>query len=136
MVINPDMPDKYKNETDYRKIPREYLNPNIPTGRGIIKWNAFKTIPEQYEILASYIENQNKIDKPILSVDQLDQLNIIVNQKLQDNSLCEVLYYNDGYIDRVLGYIDTINVQEKYVKLYSESEVVTKIKLDMILEIR
>ncbi|MFW2424661.1 MULTISPECIES: hypothetical protein [Staphylococcus] len=24
------MPDKYKNETDYRKIPREYLNSRIP----------------------------------------------------------------------------------------------------------
>ena len=22
-----DAPDKYKNETDHRKIPREYLNP-------------------------------------------------------------------------------------------------------------
>lgn len=39
------MPDKYKNETDYRKIPREYLNPRIPKGRGIVKWQAFKTMP-------------------------------------------------------------------------------------------
>ncbi len=31
------MSDKYKNETDYRKIPREYLNPRIPQGRGMVK---------------------------------------------------------------------------------------------------
>lgn len=34
MIPNPNAPDKYKYETDYRKIPREYLNPRIPQGRG------------------------------------------------------------------------------------------------------
>ena len=29
MLINTNVPDKYKYETDYRKIPREYLNPKI-----------------------------------------------------------------------------------------------------------
>lgn len=36
-LINPDAPDEYKYETDYRNIPREYLNPKIPQGRGIVK---------------------------------------------------------------------------------------------------
>ncbi|PTE69540.1 hypothetical protein BUY46_02120 [Staphylococcus devriesei] len=39
MIINPDAPDEYKYETDYRKIPREYLNPNIPEGRRNVKWS-------------------------------------------------------------------------------------------------
>lgn len=25
-------------ETDYRNIPREMLDKNIPTGRGMVKW--------------------------------------------------------------------------------------------------
>lgn len=37
-IINPNAPDEYKYETDYRKIPREYLDQNIPQGRGKIKW--------------------------------------------------------------------------------------------------
>ncbi|MDN8759839.1 YolD-like family protein, partial [Staphylococcus aureus] len=45
---------------DYRKIPREYLNARIPKGRGMVKWQAFKTVPEQYEILEQYIKDQNK----------------------------------------------------------------------------
>lgn len=36
-IINPNMPEPYKYETDYRNIPREYLNPRIPTGRGTEK---------------------------------------------------------------------------------------------------
>ena len=52
---------------DYRKIPREYLNARIPKGRGMVKWQAFKTVPEQYEILEQYIKDQNKIPMPLLS---------------------------------------------------------------------
>lgn len=40
-IINPDMPEEFQNETDYRNIPREYLNPRIPQGRGMIKWAPF-----------------------------------------------------------------------------------------------
>ena len=35
------IPDQYKHETDYRNIPREYLDTNIPQGRGMIKWAPF-----------------------------------------------------------------------------------------------
>ena len=35
------IPKQYEDETDYRKIPREYLNFNIPRGRGFVKWIAF-----------------------------------------------------------------------------------------------
>lgn len=35
------IPEEYKNETDYRKIPRKYLNPRIPQGVGIVKWAPF-----------------------------------------------------------------------------------------------
>lgn len=55
-MINPNAPDKY--EMDYRKIPREYLNARIPKGRGMVKWQAFKTVPEQYEILEQYIKDR------------------------------------------------------------------------------
>lgn len=74
-VIKPDAPDEYKYETDYRKIPREYLNPSIPKGRHMVKWQAFKTLPEQYEQLEQYIQDQNKIDRPSLSDYQLNDLN-------------------------------------------------------------
>nr|WP_168543897.1 hypothetical protein [Staphylococcus epidermidis] len=40
-MINPNAPDKYKYEMDYRKIPREYLNARIPKGRGMVKWQPF-----------------------------------------------------------------------------------------------
>ncbi|MDW8564370.1 hypothetical protein [Staphylococcus shinii] len=56
-VINPDAPNEYKYETDYRKKPREYLNPRIRQGRGMVKWQAFKTLPKQYKQLEQYIQD-------------------------------------------------------------------------------
>ncbi len=39
--INPDVSHDYKYTSDYREIPIEYLNPRMPKGRVIFKWQAF-----------------------------------------------------------------------------------------------
>ena len=39
------------NEMDYRNIPRDMLDKNIPTGRGMVKWAPFATLPEQFETI-------------------------------------------------------------------------------------
>lgn len=111
-VMNPDMPEEYKNETDYRKIPREYLNPRIPKGRGKIKWNAFKTLPEQYEQLEQYVQDQNKIDTPILTEEQIHILNDKLNNKIQNKSSVSVEYYLDGYMYSISGYIKKVDTIE------------------------
>lgn len=97
-IINPDMPEPYKYESDYRKIPREYLNPRMPSGRGIVKWQPFKTMPQQYEILEQHIEDQNKMDMPLLSDEQLQDINENVSYKINKNIVAEVNYWQDGYI--------------------------------------
>ncbi|WP_380570763.1 hypothetical protein [Staphylococcus hyicus] len=40
-MLDRTVPPKYQTETDYRKIPRQYLNGRIPMGRGIVKWAPF-----------------------------------------------------------------------------------------------
>ncbi|MDT4120030.1 YolD-like family protein, partial [Staphylococcus aureus] len=44
----------YEEETDYRNVPRELLDNNIPMGRGMIKWAPFATLPEQFETIQQY----------------------------------------------------------------------------------
>src|SRR5699024_12849165 len=95
------MPDKYKNETDYRKIPREYLNPRIPQGRGMGKWQQFKTMPEQYERLEQYILDQNKIERPILREDQLNEINDTLVYKMFHDQSLRFSYYPDVYIETI-----------------------------------
>ncbi|HDA7681740.1 TPA: YolD-like family protein [Staphylococcus aureus] len=104
----------YEEETDYRNVPRELLDNNIPMGRGMIKWAPFATLPEQFEMIQQYIIDQNKITRPVLSDDQLAELNIRLHEALQYAQPVEVKFYNNGFVDSVrltIYRIDAINYE-------------------------
>lgn len=104
----------YEEETDYRNIPGELLDSNIPVGRGMIKWAPFATLPEQFETIQQYIIDQNKITRPVLSDDQLAELNIRLHEALQYAQPVEVKFYNNGFVDSVrltIYRIDAINYE-------------------------
>ncbi|CAC8225479.1 YolD-like family protein [Staphylococcus aureus] len=104
----------YEEETDYRNVPRELLDNNIPMGRGMIKWAPFATLPEQFETIQQYIIDQNKITRPVLSDDQLAALNIRLHEALQYAQPVEVKFYNNGFVDSVrltIYRIDAINYE-------------------------
>lgn len=134
-VMNPDMPEHYKYETDYRKIPREYLNPRIPKGRGKIKWNAFKTLPEQYEQLEQYVQDQNKIDMPILTEEQIHILNDKLNNKIQNKSSVSVEYYLDGYMYSISGYIKKVEIESVLIITNDKGNESKKIPLLSIVNL-
>ncbi|HHX0046017.1 TPA: YolD-like family protein [Staphylococcus aureus] len=108
------IPKEYENETDYRKIPREYLSSNIPQGRGIVKWSAFASVPEQFETLNSYIADQNKVSKPELSDDQNALLNEQLHFKIMNNEAATIEIWKDGYFHKQKGIIHEIDML-KYV---------------------
>ncbi|UJW27249.1 YolD-like family protein [Staphylococcus aureus] len=104
----------YEEETVYRNIPSELLDSNIPVGRGMIKWAPFATLPEQFETIQQYIIDQNKITRPVLSDDQLAELNIRLHEALQYAQPVEVKFYNNGFVDSVrltIYRIDAINYE-------------------------
>lgn len=104
----------YEEETDYRNIPSELLDSNIPVGRGMIKWAPFATLPEQFETIQQYIIDQNKITRPVLSDDQLAELNIRLHEALQYAQPVEFKFYNNGFVDSVrltIYRIDAINYE-------------------------
>ncbi|HEK6788301.1 TPA: YolD-like family protein [Staphylococcus aureus] len=104
----------YEEETDYRNVPRELLDNNIPMGKGMIKWAPFATLPEQFETIQQYIIDQNKITRPVLSDDQLAELNIRLHEALQYAQPVEVKFYNNGFVDSVrltIYRIDAINYE-------------------------
>ncbi|HFV7782388.1 TPA: YolD-like family protein [Staphylococcus aureus] len=126
----------YEEETDYRNVPRELLDNNIPMGRGMIKWAPFATLPEQFETIQQYIIDQNKITRPVLSDDQLAELNIRLHEALQYAQPVEVKFYNNGFVDSVrltIYRIDAINY-EIDVYVYNQQQR-QKISIFDILDI-
>ncbi|AVQ32673.1 YolD-like family protein [Staphylococcus muscae] len=107
------LPQHYQYETDYRKIPREYLKTNIPKGRGIVKWAPFATLPEQFEHLKKVEQSQHKQSQPILSEDQLYELNYMLHLKLSTHTSGVFQYWSDGAIHAIEGSILYIHSQNQ-----------------------
>lgn len=114
------IPKQYKDETDYRKIPREYLDSNVPKGRGFVKWLAFKTIPEQYQQIERYMENQNKAERPSLLDNQLNVLNEKVNWKKFFKEKAIVTYWKQDYYYQHEAYIKTVDTLNKVIIISNE----------------
>lgn len=63
--------------------------------------------------------DQNKIDRPVLSDDQLAQLNIRLHEALQKSQPVNIKFYKEGYIDFVqlnIHRIDSLNFEIEGIK--------------------
>lgn len=107
---------------DYRHIPQEYLNSNIPEGRGMIKWAPFKTMPEQYEKVAHMIDQQAKCHPPSFDDDTM----LFIETQVQSNIGKEVVlrYWNDGFEVCLECRIEYIDMPTKRIIVSKGAEVI------------
>lgn len=114
---------------DYREMDISELDSNIPQGRGMIKWQPFATMPEQYERIAQMIDDQAKCAAPTHDNETL----VMLEEELRKSVGGTVVlrYWNDGYevqLECRIEYIadragmvvvskgpEVINVQFKYI---------------------
>ncbi|KAA1037737.1 YolD-like family protein [Macrococcus equipercicus] len=96
-------------ETDYRNIERSQLNPNIPLGRGMIKWAPFATMPEQYADIKKQLEQQHKVERPVLCDDRLEELNRTLQEALHRHCPLLIEFYHDGYIKQLQLTVEKID---------------------------
>jgi len=93
--LHPNIPEQYIYETNYRNIPSEYLEKNIPQGRGMIKWAPFATIPQQYSELGEIIRKQEYEYMPLLSSDQISVINENIHEAILNQKEYTIIYYNE-----------------------------------------
>ncbi|WP_241958970.1 YolD-like family protein [Mammaliicoccus sciuri] len=133
-IINPGMPEPYKYETDYRKIPKKYLNSNIPEGRKMIKWAPFASVPQQYEIINQHIKDQSKTDKPILDELALRDLYDVLAQKLFYDPPATIKYWENGYYKTIECEINKFDSERNKLEVLENGEKVL-LSMDCIVEI-
>jgi small nuclear ribonucleoprotein (snRNP)-like protein len=75
--------------------------------RGMIKWAPFASLKEQAIFLNKMHQEKKKIEKPILSEDQMEEMNyILVNYK---GERLNIVYFDNGYLKEVEGIIKRID---------------------------
>ena len=83
--------------------------------RGMKKWAPYKSLPEQEKYLNKLKEEQNKLVRPIMSSDEMEEINeILVNYAGEE---VIISYWRNEKINEVTTTIKKIDVDNKKIVL-------------------
>lgn len=119
-------------ELDYRKMDISELDSNIPQGRGMIKWQPFATMPEQYERIAEMIDDQAKCNPPSFDNETLVMLEERLRQSIEETVILR--YWNNGFEVQLECRIEYIDNRTQMV-IVSKGVEVLNIKFIHIYEV-
>lgn len=73
-------------------------NSNMPKGRGMIKWQPFASMPEQFAGIRFIIKESTKVPRPIMTQDVQERIeNRLLTSLLVEEEIL-ITYYEDGYV--------------------------------------
>ena len=81
--------------------------------RGMKKWRPFASMPEQYIGLQEVINKQLEVAQPLLTEEQMEQINFTLIEALYTNKQVYLTYYKKGFIqfvDSLGNYLPVIDL--------------------------
>lgn len=90
--------------------------------RGIKKWNAYKSLFEQFDALETNQKRRKIQQKPTISDDEIEHINyVLVNYRGQ---ILHITYFRKGELFEISSPIKKISVQDR--KLYLPNDLIIK----------
>lgn len=96
---------------------------NTYQDRGIIKWAAFDALNGFNSMLKEMKHKLGKIDKPILSEDDFDNMNSVIKQAITENLEVVISFYEDGYSKTTFGKIKKLDFNSKQIVLTTRERI-------------
>ena len=93
------------------------------------KWAPFSSLIEQATCLEQMKYERNKIPKPILTTDQMEKIEYVL-QNYQKGQVIKIKFYNDGYLYEIETTIKKIDVENRCLVLEKG-----KLRFDKIVDI-
>lgn len=93
------------------------------------KWAPFSSLIEQATCLEEMKYQRNKIEKPVLTDDQMEKINYVL-QTYQKGQTVKIKFYNDGYLYVVETQIKRIDLENRQLILTNG-----KLRFENILDI-
>ncbi|QWH26516.1 YolD-like family protein (plasmid) [Bacillus mycoides] len=78
-------------------------------GRGMVKWQPFASMPEQFAGIHNIMEDLNKTPKPIVSEDMMEQLERGLISSMQNKQEILISFFRDGMIQDM--YINVLHIE-------------------------
>ncbi|EJV82060.1 YolD-like family protein [Bacillus cereus] len=85
-------------------------------GRGMVKWQPFASLPEQFIGISEMINDLNKVPKPIVSEDMWEQIERGLIHSMQTHEEILISYYRDGLIHDM--YINVQHIEPMLKTIY------------------
>jgi len=83
--------------------------------RGYVKWAPFNSVINDKLIKREMLKKQEKIDKPVLSEDQIEFLNNKIFEVYTNHIKIKLTIFKDNKIINLIGYINKIDINKKYI---------------------
>ena len=80
-----------------------------------IKWAPFNSVINGKYIINELNKKRNRAIKPVLSEDQIEVLNEFISESYTNHTKINLYVYKNYTINKLIGYINNINIQNKYL---------------------
>lgn len=97
--------------------------------RGMKKWAPYSSLIEQATCLEEMKYQRNKIAKPLLTEDQIEKINYVL-QSYKKGETVKIKFYNDGYLYEIETSIKRIDLENRILILENG-----KLKFENIIDI-
>ncbi|MED1115063.1 YolD-like family protein [Bacillus paramycoides] len=83
-------------------------NSNMPKGRGMVKWQPFASMPEQFVDIREIIKENTKVPRPVLTQDAQERIeNQLLTSLLVEEEIM-ITYYENGYV--LTSYMTVVDI--------------------------
>ncbi|MCM3186539.1 YolD-like family protein [Priestia megaterium] len=105
--------------------------------RGMKKWRPFATVPEQYIGLKEIINKQLEVAQPVLTEEQMEQMNFTLIEALHTNKQVYLTYYKKGQCITEKGLIQFVDsLGNLFVFIDEVFELKNKMSLSELIDVR
>lgn len=92
-----------------------------------IKWQTAFFLPEHKKLLREVEKDYYKSKKPILSENQIEEIEEVLLESLANQKTINIITWNDGFFNQYTGSVTKIYPHEKQIILKSELDSLIKI---------
>lgn len=103
--------------------------------RGTIKWTSLM-LPEHVELLQEMWEETEKINKPILDPQELEQLNKQLIQAYNENFSIAISIYENGSIKKIHGTIKSLCPDQNQIHLQVQNDMEKIVNFDHVISVK
>jgi hypothetical protein len=105
--------------------------------RGMKKWRPFASMPEQYIGLQEVINKQVEVPQPLLTEEQMEQINFTLIEALHTNQQVYLTYYKNGQRITETGFIQFVDsLGNLFVFINEVFELKNKMRLSELINVR